>query len=242
MRPPYLLITDVDDTVLGDDPALERFTKFFDAVRDRLGIVYASGRFARSVEVSIRAHRMPEPLAVIGGVGTELLRYPTFDAINDWPARIARAWDADVVRQIFARERDLEPQPPECQSDYKVSYFLRDASDARLEDLRERLRAAGLETALIYSSARDLDVLPAGVDKGAAAAFLASEWSYAPEHVCVSGNSGNDAALFEHGFRGIVVANAHEELKAVARDHRAFIAPAPFADGVREGLRHWLEI
>lgn len=237
-----LLVTDVDETVLGDEAALERFTKFHGTVGDRLGIVYASGRFARSVADSIRDHRMPVPVAVIGGVGTEVVRYPSFETIGGWPRIVARAWDARRVRELLRPERDLEPQPAECQSDWKVSYFLREASPERLEELAKKLTDDGLDVSLVYSSKRDLDFLPGGVDKGTAAEFLAREWGFAPERVCVSGNSGNDRALFEHGFRGIVVANAHGELKARGIDPDVYVASTSFADGVREGLRHWLEL
>jgi hydroxymethylpyrimidine pyrophosphatase-like HAD family hydrolase len=92
---------------------------------------------------------------------------------------------------------------------------------------------------LVYSSNRDLDVLPRGVDKGAAAAFLANEWNYPAARVIVSGDSGNDLAMFQAGFHGIVVGNAHSELKQLDSAD-VFHADSSYAAGVLQGLQHWM--
>ena len=86
-----------------------------------------------------------------------------------------------------------------------------------------------------------LDVLPKGVNKGSAAAFLASHWSLPRERVLVSGDTGNDLAMFAQGFRGIVVANAHAVLKRLDAP-TVYHARRGHAAGVLEGLRHWLEL
>ena len=45
--------------------------------------------------------------------------------------------------------------------------------------------------------------------------------------------------MFEQGFRGIVVGNAHPELKAL-NGSDIYQAEGEFAWGVLEGLEHWL--
>ena len=57
-----------------------------------------------------------------------------------------------------------------------------------------------------------------------------------------SGNSLNDAALMSHGFSGIIVGNAHDDLKALAERDRVYLADAVFADGVLEGIGHWTKV
>jgi hydroxymethylpyrimidine pyrophosphatase-like HAD family hydrolase len=91
----------------------------------------------------------------------------------------------------------------------------------------------------VYSSNRDLDVLPAGVDKGSAAAFLASHFGFQPRQVVVAGDTGNDASMFTHGFRGIVVGNAQAELKSLCSPD-VYKSDGSYADGVLEGLEYWL--
>ena len=138
-------------------------------------------------------------------------------------------------------ETDLVPQPDHAQSAFKVSYFLPDAEAERLRGFSAMLKDAGVEADLVYSSRRDLDFLPPGVNKGTAAAYLASRWHLTPDRVLVAGNSGNDVDLFRHQFHGIVVGNAHPELKRLG-GHRVYLAREDHARGVVEGLRHWLNL
>jgi hydroxymethylpyrimidine pyrophosphatase-like HAD family hydrolase len=52
-------------------------------------------------------------------------------------------------------------------------------------------------------------------------------------------NSANDLAVFQHGFRGIVVSNAHPELQAL-EGPTVYKSRDSFAAGVLDGLNHWL--
>jgi sucrose-6F-phosphate phosphohydrolase len=238
MPPPRLLVSDVDDTLLGDRAAAEEFAAWYETARGEMRLVYASGRFVDSIIESIRSTPLPEPDAIIGGVGSEIRRYPSRDPFGDWQERMSENWNADKVQQLLADEPDLERQPEKFQSDYKQSYFLYDAPQERLDQLQKKLAEGDLAAHYIYSSRRDLDFLPSGVNKGTAAAFLAKYWDLSPDNVLVSGNSANDADLFQQGFLGVVVANGHDELKAL-QSPRVYLARRGYAAGVMEGIRHW---
>lgn len=240
----YLLVSDLDDTLLGDDEALSAFVEFRESIahRVRIHLVYASGRFYKSIERDLQQTDLPPPRGVIGGVGTEVVLFPGGKPVEGWRERMSDQWSAPRVREVLADESVLELQPEESQSDYKVSYFVEDASQAQLGAWRLKLERAGIASRVIYSSNRDLDFLPEGVDKGTAAVFLAAHLDLPPGRVMVSGNSANDSALFEHGFRGIVVGNAHEELKAYATHDHVYLSPHALARGVRDGVEHWLRI
>lgn len=240
--PSHLLVSDLDDTLLGDDASLARFRAFCDGHRDLLGVVYASGRFCASIQDRIEHTDLPEPLATIGGVGSEIWSYPDRVPVRAWWERIGARWSADEVRRLLGDVPGLAPQPASSQSPYKVSYYLEDADADALARIRRRLDEAGVGAHLVYSSGRDLDVLPDGVDKGTAAAWLAETLGFAADAVLGAGNSLNDAALMDHGFAGIVVGNAHADLKARADGRRVYVADGTFADGVVEGVRHWLEV
>jgi sucrose-6F-phosphate phosphohydrolase len=243
----YLLVSDVDDTLVGDAEALGAFARWLDGVRPRLRVAYASGRFAASIRRTVEETELPVPVAVIGGVGTEILLYQEGRSLPGWP-QLSGEWDPDHVREVLAEATSpgaaspvaspLRPQPEASQSPFKVSYTLEDASDEQLAALRECLEDVSIAADVIYSSRRDLDVVPRGVNKGSAAAFLAAALEVPGERVLVSGNSANDAALFRTPFRGIVVGNAHDELKALAGD-RVYVSPETFARGVLDGIRHW---
>ncbi len=235
-----LLVSDVDGTLLGDSDALARFADWFVRHRETLRLVYATGRYFDSLRRTVEGTALPEPDAVILNVGTEIRDYPSGRIWESWRTRLRPGWDAGRVREVLAGFDGLELQPDEWQSEFKVSYYLDAAGDAQLEAIRRRLREAGLRTTLVYSSDRDLDILPAGASKGAAAAFVARRWGVPPARVIAAGDSGNDASLYEQGFCGIIVANARPELSAIRSDN-VYRAGAPFAAGVLEGLEHWLK-
>jgi len=235
----YLLISDVDDTLLGDEAGLEQFHHWFYSLEGALEVTYASGRFVQSIAASVATTHLPVPVAAIGGVGSDIRDLQTGKFIPGWRERMSNQWDAQQVVRTLLDEDDLELQPEEFQSDFKVSYFLHEALPAHLEKLNSKLRQHGIEADYIYSSQRDLDFLPAGVNKGSAASFYANYRNYPANRVFVSGNSGNDASLFQYGFRGIIVGNAHAELKALANDTN-YLAERGHAAGVMEGIQHWM--
>ncbi|QDT14391.1 Mannosylfructose-phosphate phosphatase [Alienimonas californiensis] len=248
----WLLISDVDGTLLGPDhadaasadaAALRDFAAFYTERRERgeLGLVLSSGRFAASVLESVAATDLPTPDAVIGGVGTEIFvrdhlgEFP--EPLADWPATFEN-WDGEAVRYALAVVPRLIVQPEKFQSDYKASYYLPRARPGELEMIERRVQDAGVAARIVYSSARDLDVLPVAADKGNAAVFLSEWFGVPPERVIVAGDSGNDAAMFRGDFRGVAVANALPEL--LNHDHpHLHKATGVAAAGVREGLERW---
>lgn len=236
----YLLVSDLDDTLLGDLKSLEQLAEYCSTIRHQLAIVYASGRFYRTIKRDIETLPLPDPVAVIGGVGSEIRNYPDGEINQKWIQRISANWSADRLREVLADEASLELQPESLQSDFKVSYFFRDATQQQLNRLHSKLFDEGINASLIYSSQRDLDFLPEGVNKGTAAAFIARQLGFDHDQTVVAGNSGNDSKLFEHDNYGIIVANAHDELKAYADDARVYLSPHERAAGVRDGIEHWL--
>jgi mannosylfructose-6-phosphate phosphatase len=181
---------------------------------------------------------LPEPDAVIGGVGTEIRLYPGGEPVDGWP-RLLRPWDREGIRALLAPNEQLELQPQQFQTEFKISYYAHDLSRRVLVQLRRRLAMAGHCAEIVYSSGRDLDVLPAGVNKGSAAGLLASRWGLRPWQVIVSGDTGNDASMFLCGFRGIIVQNAQPELKAI-RSPDVYPSDQAYAAGVLDGIRYWM--
>lgn len=234
-----LIISDLDDTLLGDDDALRRFAGWYEEMRPNFRLAYSSGRFRDSIFRSIATTDLPEPDAVICGVGTEIYETGVDEPLAGWPQIVDNQWDASAIHAACAAYPELELQPAEFQSRFKISFYGHGLDEAYLARLRQSLEAVGQKASVVYSSDRDLDILPARTHKGAAAGFLAQHWMIDRRCVIVAGDSGNDATMFHEGFRGIVVGNAKPELRALAGP-RIYHAADSYAAGVVEGLDHWL--
>ena len=235
-----LIISDVDYTLLGDDKHLAEFAIWYGENKSHVRLVLTSGRFPESIIESVESTFLPEPDVVIGGVGTEICFFPSRDVVPGWPVCQLEHWDGDRVRSILADFGRLEAQDDEFQSDYKVSYFLHDARPDELEQIRTMLLERAIRPELVYSSQRDLDVLPEGCNKGTSAEYVAHYLGFEPGDVMVFGDSANDIAMFDCGFAGVVVGNAHPELKALD-DPSVYQSTGEYAKGVLEGIEYWLE-
>lgn len=237
MERSFLLVSDVDNTLLGDEEATKRFADWLEARRPQVRLALNSGRFGSSLLQSVASSALPQPDAIIGGVGTQILIGPDWEPLAGWPPVID--WDAGAVRDVLASAPRTELQPEEFLSPYKVSAYAHELTDADVRELERRIAAAGVQARVVYSSSRDLDVLPHGIDKGSAAIRLAAYWGYGADEILVAGDSGNDQAMFSINALGIVVANAHPELKQLNSD-RVFQCSRAYAHGVVEGAEHWI--
>ena len=244
MKPVALLSSDIDGTLAGDAGATERFRQTWERLTPdrRPLLVYNSGRLADDILSFAAEAGLPDPDYVIGGVGTMLVA-PKGKAqrMDGFHERLSEGWSLDTVETILGDHAQAVRQPDIYQHAFKSSWYLHDADTALLADIERRLQDAGLAFTMVYSSGRDLDILPRRADKGQALAWLGETLGIGLDRMLVAGDTNNDRSMFElPGVRGIVVGNALTELREFARANPlVFNATRGFADGVLEGLVHW---
>ncbi|WP_127904252.1 HAD-IIB family hydrolase [Solirhodobacter olei] len=231
---PWLLVSDIDDTLTGDAAALGRLCATLARNRDRVRVALNSSRPAGSVDRTL-AQAFPAgfaPDAIITAMGTEIRVAGA--PLPGWAARFAgwpRAQIAELVTGL-----GHAPHAAEYQTPTKASFRV---PAADLPAVEAALDASGLPHRRIFSGTSDLDLLPPAADKGAAALFLAETLGISPHKLVAAGDSGNDLAMFEAAARAIAVGNAREELLAAMPRGTSFHAQGRHAAGVLEGLIHW---
>lgn len=242
LPPIRLFSTDLDGTVIGNPESTRRFRLAWDNLpgERRPLLVYNSGRLVEDINRVVMAEQLPRPDFLIAGVGTQIFDVKAGGILHEFEQVLAPGWDLARVKEIVSRFPGVTPQPERFQHDYKSSWFLHRVTRPVLDKLIAELDAAGLQTSVVYSSLRDLDVLPRNATKGNALQWLCARLNVPLNTVLVAGDSGNDSSMFLiPDVRGIVVENAQPELFEAAVEIPAYCSRLILADGVLDGLRHF---
>ncbi|MDO3441006.1 HAD-IIB family hydrolase [Agrobacterium sp. V1] len=243
MRPLRLFSTDLDGTVVGNNDATRRFRDFWQSLPDehRPVLVFNSGRLVDDQLALLEEVPLPRPDYIIGGVGTMLHAKERSELESAYRHSLGTGFDPKRIADVMGRISDVTMQEEQYQHGLKSSWFLHDADEKALADIENALLAADIDARIVYSSGRDLDILPKAADKGAALAWLCGQLHIGLDESVVAGDTGNDRAMFDlNDVRGVIVGNALPELVSLAnRNSRFYLSGATEADGVMEGLRHW---
>ncbi|MBX3177466.1 MAG: HAD-IIB family hydrolase [Candidatus Hydrogenedentes bacterium] len=238
-----LLLTDIDNTLLGDDESMQRLLALLKDHRGRIGFGVASGRYKDMVLDVLEEHGIDELDVIISSVGAEI--YYGRDLVPDkgWASHLRSKWRPDRVRDALDKLPFLTIQTDEnTQREFKVSYDLdKDTpADEALPRIHDALGRCGVPHTVIFSHGVYVDVLPLRASKGKAVRYLSNKWNIPIERIATAGDSGNDADMLKGRTSGIAVGNYAEELEPLRRDtSRIYFAKAEYAAGIIEGLRHY---
>ncbi|MEO8277162.1 MAG: HAD-IIB family hydrolase [Thermoanaerobaculia bacterium] len=242
MIPTRLFSCDLDGTLLGNPEATRRFKDAWESLQPsrRPLLCYNSGRLVQDVLERLTVEPLPLPDYIVGGVGTQLFDFSRNEPVAAFDEQFRHSWNLERVEELLGTVPGVRRQPAEFLHPYKSSWYLSGAPAEVIEALRTRFSAAELDVSIVYSSDRDLDVLPARTDKAFALEWLCRSLRLPLAEVLVAGDSGNDSRMFQlPGVRGIVVENAQPELHEAVLQLPTFAATRAFADGVLEGLVHF---
>lgn len=241
----FLFSTDIDGTVYDGPDTAAAFSTFWKSLADRFAtppvLAYNTGRSLDDTRNLVQETGLPQPDWYICGVGTLIYRPSGGGALQPWIDHLADGWEFDHVHRVVGDEESATAQPDDCQGEFKSSWFWKDAAAEEIEKLQSDIRASGIDAQAVYSSRRDLDVLPTRANKGNAVVFLARELGLQLNRVIVAGDSGNDAAMYQTGGAlGIVVKNAEAALlRSLPESADIFHATRACAHGVIEGIEHF---
>lgn len=234
-----LLICDIDNTLIGDRPALQALLTELAAAGDRVGFGIATGRHFESALEVLKAWDVPDPDLLITSVGSEIYYGNGLTQDRGWRKHIHYRWQPEHLRQAMASVPGLELQPSETQREYKISYFVDPDHAPPVPKMVRYLRSHDLHANVIYSHGEFLDLLPIRASKGQAVRYVGAKWGITPEAILVAGDSGNDIEMLRGDILGVVVGNYSRELEPLRDEPRIYFADAHYAAGVLEGLHHY---
>ncbi len=232
----WLFVSDVDDTLLGDEKALIELTDVLQAVRHSITIVYNSSRPCASLRQTLATlPHMPRPDYLIGAMGTEIQEVESQKILTEYVQHFVTGWEYDQIIELVDK-MGFKAHPKKYQTPFKRSYDI--PNEKAYAQVLQELKAAKLPAKVIYSGGKNLDIIPLNGGKGNAIKYLLQYLDILPQYVAVAGDSENDLEMFVMPYRCIIVANAAPELKKLAGTH-IYHAKSPYASGILEGLRYW---
>ncbi len=247
MSAKFLLVTDLDNTLIGDHEATIALNQKLSLIRADFYLIYATGRsivsvqeLAQEFEATTRTPLL-EPDYLVAGVGSEIYQSSALD--QTWADHLSQDWQREAIADLLAACPEFQPQSKAEQNPWKLSYYANsDQNAAAVAKLRHQLASAELAAQVVFSSDRDLDILPRKSGKGQAMKYLREKLQIQPQLTLVCGDSGNDIGLFEQRTLGVMVSNSQPELLDWHRtnphpDHHR--ATSPYAWGILEALAHF---
>lgn len=239
MKADRLFVTDIDNTLLGDDDALERLVDILEEHSDKIGFGIATGRHLTSAVNVLQEYNVPRPDMLITSVGAEINFGDDLRTDVEWENHISYKWEPDRLKAYMKSIDGIELQPSEFQRKHKVSYFIDTAKSPSIKEITKFMRENNFKVKVIFSHGQFLDFLPLRASKGLAIWYLASKWSIPMERILTSGDSGNDEEMLRGHNLSVVVGNYSKELETLRKNPTVYFADAEYAGGILEGMEHF---
>ncbi len=234
-----ILITDVDNTLTGDDEAVARLLKVLEQAGSFSGFGIATGRSKVSALEKLEELGTPPPDILITSNGASIRYGSHLTEDKAWKRHIDYRWEPDAIRAVMDEIPGVYMQDVTEQHRFKISYTIDLKKAPTVARIRRLLREAGLRVNLTCSFRMYLDLMPIRASCGLAIRYLAFKWGIPFEHLLVAGDSGNDEDMLRGETLGVVVGNHSPELKKLRGRPRIYFAEGCHANGILEGIAHY---
>jgi sucrose-phosphate synthase len=235
-----LIVTDIDNTLLGDDKYTKEFSALLANKHENVGFAVATGRTVNSALDVLKENNIPHPDIIISSVGSEINYNQEGKLIfsQGWRAHISFQWDRSKIIKLLSGFNFLTYQEEETQREFKVSYYAEN-NEENIRLIKETLLKNRVKANVIFSHGQFLDIIPFRASKGKAIRYLAYRWNILYENILVAGDSGNDEEMLKGDLLGVVVGNYSEELEELRGSKRIYFSKIQYAGGIIDGIKHY---
>jgi sucrose-phosphate synthase len=235
-----LIVTDIDNTLLGDEISLNKFNRLLENIRPDIGFAVATGRVINSALEELSKYKIDMPDVLITSVGSEIY-YNYGNKITyskGWEAHISNYWDRDRIVELLSKFSHLKYQENENQKPFKISYYLKDNPNY-LKQIKSLLINNRIKCNVIYSHGEFLDILPYRASKGKAIRYLGYRYNIPFERILTAGDSGNDIEMLKGDLLGVVVGNYSPELEILKGSRKIYFSKYNNAAGIIDGIDYY---
>jgi len=234
------IFTDLDQNLVGNPAALQRFVEAMRNNRKCVTFGVATGRRIDSALALMKKQGIPAPDVLISSLGTRIHYGQSLTEDDHWAEHIDHHWNPQQERRALAELPGLKPQDKNEQTPFKLSYFYDPQKAPSVDEIVKLIRQHELTANVIWSFGQYLDIVPARASKGQALRYVAQRLDIPLEHILAVGGSGADEDMMRGNTLAVVVANRHhEELSHIVDQERIYFASQPHAAGILEAIEHY---
>lgn len=213
-----VLATDLDGTFLGGtDDERKQFYAWVESNRDRVGLIFVTGRDTGFIRDITRTQGVPRPDFVVADVGTTIAEMDyrhMLNPIDALEAEIAEAWNNANDRVLRALHNAPGLTVQSTMFRHRVSYDMApDEFDPKAVDTIE-----DLDLDVLISDNKFFDVLPKGVSKGPSLLRLLTHLGIDNRKTLVAGDTLNDLSMLALGVPAVAVGNSEPALIDKVKD------------------------
>ncbi|GKV65010.1 MULTISPECIES: HAD-IIB family hydrolase [unclassified Sporosarcina] len=236
-RKDYLLATDLDNTLAGDPLALQGLLNFFNKEELDPALIYVTGRHLDSALELMEKEQLPAPDLWITDVGTAIYDADTLTEDTEWHNRINENWQPSAILRMAKNFPELKRQ--ELPHSKRISFTVEPGNSKTVRLFQKNLELEGIPHYFVFSSDRDIDLLPEHSGKGQAVEYALKRYADPSANVLLAGDSGNDAQMLSLPFPSVIVGNAQPELNDLPSHPLIYRSTAHFAGGIQEAWEHY---
>ncbi|MDF2066177.1 HAD-IIB family hydrolase [Bacillus sp. Cr_A10] len=233
---PYMLATDLDGTLVGDPSALQRLLQHYENSNIEVELVYITGRHFASVSSLIEIENLPNPDILITDVGAAIYTSEKLTEDTTWEKKMHTNWHPERIIKLASFFPALQRQT--LPSTKRISFTV-DQNEEVVKQFEKALVEENIPHKLIFSSNRDVDILPENSGKGEALNYILQNYANEGVKVLIAGDSGNDMDMLALGHPSVIVGNAQLELVQMKNHPYLYRATEHFAGGIYEAWLHF---
>ncbi len=234
-----ILITDIDNTLIGDRTSLKKLLNMLKKSRRGVAFGVATGRSKALTLAAMEEWNVPPPQLLITSVGSAIFYGPKLVQDKSWERHIGYRWRPEALGKAVKRLPGLKLQSSEGQSSFKISFNVDPDKILPIVEIVRYLRQMRLHAHIVYSHRAYLDLLPIRASKGMALRYIATKWGVPLERCLVAGDSGNDEEMLTGNTLAVVVGNHDPELEKLRGEPFVYFARGHYARGIIEGIEHY---
>ena len=235
-----MLVTDLDQSLLGDPDSRGDFLRVVREHRKSVTYCIATGRRIDSALAVMKKHGIALPDVLMSSAGTRIHYGSALHEDHLWADHIDHDWSPRRIRHLLTDVPGLKLQEKIEQTDAKISYYYDPLLAPSVDAINTLLRQQDVTANLLLSFGQFLDVLPSRASKGQALRYVAQRLDIALDKILVAGGSGADEDMMRGNTLAVVVENRHdEELSLLPEVDRIYFAEGKYAAGILKAIDHY---